>query len=337
MALETTTNWPPAISIIDLSLDEPQVVRKLRSACIEVGFFYVVNHGIPQDLIDRTFSESKRFFDQPSEWKMKIMADENYRGYNAFEEETLDGANQSKGGTKEGFYIGREIPKDSPEAKQHLHGPNQWPENFPGWRKCMEEYYAAVQKVSNRLVELLALALECGKDHFRKSFERPIALLRLLHYSSERSVPGEGVFACGAHSDYGMLTVLATDSVPGLQVLRRSSGSDEGIWQDVDPVPGGFIVNLGDMLQQWSNDRFKSTIHRVVNRTGQDRYSIPFFYEPSFDTMVETLPSCVDPEHPVKYTPVMYGDHIMAKFHSSHALYAETSAKRTENAESDKH
>eukprot|EP00882_Tetradesmus_deserticola_P026949 GHRQ01029774.1.p1 GENE.GHRQ01029774.1~~GHRQ01029774.1.p1 ORF type:complete len:192 (+),score=75.26 GHRQ01029774.1:466-1041(+) len=166
-----------------------------------------------------------------------------------------------------------------------------------------------------RLLRLLALSLALPADYFAPHFTHPMVALRPLHYTAEVSAPASGVFGAGAHSDYGMLTLLATDEVPGLQVHL------DGSWQAVQPLAGAFIVNLGDMLERWTNGLFKSTLHRVINTTGQERYSIPFFFEPNFTTRVECLPCCVTEERPPAYPPTTAGEHLLAKYAQTHAGY----------------
>lgn len=157
-------------------------------------------------------------------------------------EETLDPARQSMGDTKEGYYIGRHVDADSEEARKPLHGPNVWPDEnlLPGWRETMEGYFQAVSALGQRLTNLLGLALGLKEGAFSPHFTRPMAALRLLRYTEQKAVPEEGIFSAGAHSDYGMITILTTDQVPGLQILSK-----QGEWLDVSPKRDCFIVNLG--------------------------------------------------------------------------------------------
>uniref|UniRef100_A0A7S3QLD7 Fe2OG dioxygenase domain-containing protein n=2 Tax=Dunaliella tertiolecta TaxID=3047 RepID=A0A7S3QLD7_DUNTE len=233
--------------------------------------------------------------------------------------ETLDPSSQKQGDTKEGFYFGREISPESPEAKLPLHGPNQWPNEHlvPGYRASMEQYMRAMNELGHRLLRLLALGLGLPPDHFDRFFDRPMIFLRPLHYAPKVSAPSEGVFGAGAHSDYGMLTLLKTDDVPGLQIHTDATG-----WMDVPPKPECFIINLGDMLERWTNGMYKSTLHRVVNTTGKERYSLACFFEPNFDTIVECLPQCCSPERPPQFPPTTSGQHLLDKYASTHAGYA---------------
>lgn len=246
-------------------------------------------------------------------------------------EETLDPEVQTRGDTKEGYYIGPEVDReDGRYDPAKLSGPNVWPSSeaseegrggvshgLPNFRPVMEQYHAAASAVGHKLVRLLALAI--GLDdghHFDAAFHEPMAFLRLLHYAAERSDPKKGVFACGAHSDYGMITLLLTDDVtPGLQILTK----DER-WIDVPPRKGAFVVNLGDMLERWTNGLFRATRHRVLTAGEGERYSVPFFYEPNFDAKVECLDVCCgEGNDPPRYLPTTAGRHLLDKYRQTHA------------------
>lgn len=343
------------VPIVDLSGCEPGSPREastasvVRDACYGAGFFYVVGHGVPDALIDETFRASAAFFALPVEAKLALSATaQNARGYTAVAAETLDPAKQSRGDTKEGFYIGRELEPGEPENAIERRGGNQWPDanaataSAPGmaqWRATMEAYFAALHTLAMRLLRLVALALDLPPTYFDTAFQRPMETLRLVKYTSEVSSPTSGVLSCGEHTDYGMLTLLKTDDVPGLEVLLRDDESNSdatnapsddaaspapgnagGRWVPVPPRRDAFIVNLGDMLQRWSNDTVRSTLHRVVNTHGRERYSTPFFFEPCFHAVVECLPHCVDntsggrrggrPRHP----PITSGAYLLQRY-----------------------
>jgi len=303
--------------VIDLSQGEEQVAAALKHACESVGFFYLAGHGVSEELMGRLFAANRALFGLPLEQKRAMTADANNRGWTPFREETLDPSVQTTGDTKEGFYFGRDIPADSPEASLPLHGPNQWPreELVPGYRATAEAYLAAMMALGARMLRVLALSLGLPPAHFERHFTSPMVFLRPLHYDATRSDPDAGVFGAGAHTDYGLLTFLATDEVPGLQIHAG------GAWRDVAPRPGCLIVNLGDMLERWTNGRYRSTLHRVVTRGGQERYSVACFYEPNFTARVECLPCCCGPDAPPRYPPTTAGQHILDKYASTHAGY----------------
>ncbi|KAL3133076.1 hypothetical protein ABBQ38_006978 [Trebouxia sp. C0009 RCD-2024] len=316
--VSTTLNPTDAeVHVVDLSLSDKEAAAAILHACVTTGFFYVANHGVPERVIEEHWLQSRAFFNLPITNKLSLLADSNNRGYTPMAEETLDPEHQSQGDTKEGLYFGRDLPADCEEAKLPLHGPNQWPSEalLPGYKAAMETYMAAVHGLSNRLLLLIAIALQLPSDFFLQFYDKPMMYLRPLHYSPQVSLPEEGVYGAGAHTDYGALTVLATDDSPGLQI------NTGGQWHHVKPIPGTFIINLGDMLERWTNGYFRSTLHRVVNNVGKERYSTAFFYDPNFTARVECLPQCCK-GMPPKYPPTTSGQHVLDKYAMTHAGYS---------------
>mmetsp|Transcript_10334 Transcript_10334/g.14589 ORF Transcript_10334/g.14589 Transcript_10334/m.14589 type:complete len:325 (+) Transcript_10334:134-1108(+) len=319
-------------TIPTLRLDNPDkqnTVDSLRSACTDVGFFYLEGHGISDEILHDVMQACRIVFDLPLSSKQSLSDKNMSRGYTAFEEETLDPGKQTRGDTKEGFYFARDIPKSSPKYNPaKLAGPNVWPSPAlcpemtdtacDAFRDSIMTYFEKASELGFRIVQMLALAIGLDDErYFDKDFTEPMAAMRPLHYASEKSNPEKGVFACGAHSDYGMITLLLTDENPGLQILTK-----QGEWVDVPPKPGSFVVNLGDMLERWTNGLFRSTVHRVLTSGENDRYSIPFFYEPNFDSKVECLPICCSPDNPAKYTPTTSGEHLLEKYRQTHADFS---------------
>jgi len=313
------------MSIPTVRLDDPdrdRAVRSLRDACVNHGFFYLEGHGIAPSFLEQVMAQSKALFDLPLESKMKVKDTVLNRGYTAFEEETLNPEVQTKGDTKEGFYIGVDVPADSPHYNPaKLKGPQPWPSSETcGCFECevfqttMQQYFEEASSVGFRLVQLLALAIGVDEHYFDDAFQDAMAVLRLLHYAKEESRPEDGVYACGAHSDYGMITLLLTDLNPGLQIYTK----DEE-WIDVPPRPKAYVVNLGDMLERWTNGLFRSTKHRVLTSAESERYSIPFFYEPAFDTEVTCIDVCCSEDNPAKWKPTTSGQHLLDKYKQTHA------------------
>ena len=196
----------------------------------------------------------------------------------------------------------------------------------------MEEYQNSCAAVCMRLVTLLGKAVTlCANDSdkfadfdFAPHFTNPLRVLRLLHYNKKTSSIKDGIFGCGAHTDYGMLTLLLTDDVPALQIYPRSSeqkdaqiAKDDPNWKTVPPMEGAFIVNLGDLLQRWTNDMYKSTLHRVVNLSNKERYSVPFFFAPNFDCKVECIPACCDTKEAM-YPSTTSGKHLRGRYVAAH-------------------
>jgi len=306
-------------------MQDADVAKALHDACSKVGFFYLEDHSIPQTLIDEVFRLSMQLFSLPKEQKEQLADSVLQRGYTKFEEETLDPANQpTRGDTKEGYYIGDE--SDAIDASR-LIGPNVWPTpdaclldqvQCNSFRCTMEKYRSEATRVCMKLLGCFALAVGSSNPQlFDEYFTEPKTFIRLLHYSSEASDERNGLYACGAHSDYGMLTLLLTDDNPGLQV--RLEG---GEWIDIPPKKGAYVVNIGDMFERWTNGKFRSTVHRVITPAdANERYSIPFFFEPNFDALVECLETCCSEDDPPKYPPITAGQHLLNMYEKTHAEF----------------
>ncbi|XP_017222578.1 2-oxoglutarate-Fe(II) type oxidoreductase hxnY [Daucus carota subsp. sativus] len=293
------------LAVIDLSsTDRLATAKSIHQACINYGFFYLINHGVENELIQKVLEESRNFFSLPLEEKLKLPWKER-RGYTPLYAEKLDTSLRSQGDLKETFYIGT-----LDEDKHHL---NQWPsrEILPSWRFTMELYYEKVLAVGRRLLSLIALALDLEEDFFLK--DGPLdPLLRLLHYPAEQEFLDEKVLGASAHSDYGMITLLASDSAPGLQVCREKSKEPQ-VWEDVHHMSGAFVVNIGDLMERWTNCLYRSTLHRVI-RTGQERYSMALFLDPCPDSIVECLRSCYSEASPPRFPPIRSGDYLNERF-----------------------
>ncbi|KAH1223520.1 2-oxoglutarate-Fe(II) type oxidoreductase hxnY [Glycine max] len=272
-----------------------QTGKERYSACIEYGFFYLVNHGVENDLV-KAFDESKRFFSLPPGEKMKL-ARKEFRGYTP-QDPTLG----LHGDSKESYYIGPMA--DSASVKL-----NQWPseELLENWRPSIEAIYWKLFEAGKKLYSLIALSLNMDEDFFDKigAVDKPSAFLRLLRYPGEMGPHQE---ICSAHSDTGALTLLMTDGVPGLQICRDKL-KEPRVWEDVPYMEGAFIVNIGDLMERWTNCLYRSTMHRV-KRTGKERYSMAFFLDPHPDCVVECLKSCCSESCPPRFTPIRSGDYM---------------------------
>ncbi|CAL1375898.1 unnamed protein product [Linum trigynum] len=299
------------LPVIDLSSpDRLSTANSIRQACVDYGFFYLANHGVEEELIKRAFEESRKFFSLPLDEKMKLPRKE-HRGYSPLYAENLDPDSSSKGDSKEAFYVG---PVRGSGNKAEL---NQWPspEVLPSWRSTMESYHEKVMSAAGRLISLIALALKLDEDYFVKvgALDDPEGFLRLLHYPGELgSSDEEPIYGASAHSDYGMTTLLLTDGVAGLQVCREKWRQPR-VWEDVPQIHGCFIVNIGDMMERWTNCLFRSTLHRVMP-TGQERYSMAFFMDPNPDCIVECLESCCSESCPPRFPAIRSGDYFTERF-----------------------
>ena len=307
-----------AVPVIDLGgfltgtpAERKQVARQIGEACRNIGFFYIVNHGVPAELRASVFAEAKRFFDSPLERKLEIDIERSacHRGYFKLGGENLDPAKQKQGGDlKEGIKIGRDLSPDHPlvRAGIPLHGPDQWPSGLPGWRDVMQAYYDRLCDLGRTLMRAFALSLALPEDRFEGLLTLPMATLGPLRYPPHPGPVTEARLGAGAHSDFGCLTILAQDDAGGLQVRDRA-----GRWIDAPAMPGTFVVNVGDMMARWTNDRFASTPHRVINRSGGARYSLPFFYDPDHDAPVACLDTCQGPDNPPRYAPTTGLRHLL--------------------------
>ena len=304
------------IPLIDISTlvdgsDEAGVAEKLRGAAERVGFLYVTGHGIPQSMVDGMFAQAKAFFDRPQEEKMAAHIGNwpVHRGYFPLFEENTDPAMTAD--LKEGFDIGRDLGPDDPEVQAGLplHGPNQWPEGDPSFRAAADAYFNALCRLGERLMRGFAIALELEPDFFADKIDRPLAQLRLLHYPPQSGHVEARTIGCGAHTDYGCVTILAQDANGGLQVRNT-----DGDWIFAPPVPGAFIVNLGDQMARWTNGRFQATPHRVINVSGRERYSMPFFFDPNWEAEIACLPGCEIPGERPKFAPVLAGPYLQSRF-----------------------
>lgn len=306
----------PVIDVSDLCSSDPQRRRQvgegLRRACLDKGFFYCAGHGVPQGLIDAVFAETKALFDQPVERKLAIEKSLSTcnRGYEVLGGQTLEaGAPPDR---KEGFYIGVELPADDPrvEAGRFNRSPNLWPSDLPGFRPTMVAYFAALQELGARLMRALALSLELDESFFDPYCRDPLTTLRLLHYPPQRADAEAGEKGAGAHTDFGGLTILLQDEVGGLQVYDEERQG----WIHADPIPGAFVCNLGDLIQRWTNRRYRSTLHRVVNASGRERYSIPFFHVGNPDYEVRCIPTSLRERDVPLYPPITVEDHLRAMY-----------------------
>jgi isopenicillin N synthase-like dioxygenase len=270
--------------------DVAEVVARLDEACVGTGCFVVVGHGLDDEL-GRAFEAATRFFALPTAVKERsAMVDDN--GY--------AGVGSGRAGGKEMMDIA-------------VDGFDRWPD-LDGFRDAVERYQAAALVVAADLLRALAVALDLDPHFFADRMRRPQCFLRLLRYPPGPSASGDDAVLTGRHTDYGAITLLATDGVPGLEVRTR-----DGEWQAVTAPPTSLVVNLGDMLARWTNDRYVSTPHRVVS-DGRERSSIPFFVNPDPSTEVACLPSCVTPARPCRYEPITASVFLQGRIDGTIAL-----------------
>lgn len=310
-----------AIPVIDISplvsgspAQAQAVTKALGQACRDVGFFYISGHGVPPALMKRVFEASAAFFTGPASIReaVSFSGPGDNRGYIRLGGETLDPGKPPD--VKEAFNIGLELPPDDPEmlARAPFRAANLWPD-VPDFRETMLDYFNRVWRLGRDLHRGFALDLGLEPNYFETRLDRPNATLRLLHYPQSTTPPSEGQLGAGVHTDYGNVTLLATDEVGGLMVQDRS-----GRWLDAPVIPGTFVCNIGDCLMRWSNDVYVSTPHKVVN-PGKDRYSVAFFLDPNPDAVVACLPTCVSADRPAKYAPVTGAEFLRSRLEPTYA------------------
>lgn len=314
-ALEAARVSVATLPIIDISglssaniADRKAVGAALRVACLDKGFFYIKNHGVSEDLISDVFSEAAAFFALPSEQKDEVNKAKSpcNRGYETLQGQTLEAG--APPDLKEGYYVGPDHAPDDPRvlAGMFNHGANQWPPQRPNFKPVMQAYLNEMMALSARMMEGIALSLDLPENYFDGYNRDPMATVRLLHYPPQPAQARPNQKGAGAHTDFGGLTLLRQDDVGGLQVWDQTSDG----WIHADPVPGTYVVNLGDMIARWTNDRYRSTVHRVVNMSGRERYSVPFFYTGNYAHTVECIPTCLSPGEAPKYPPITVEAHM---------------------------
>ncbi|WP_271274220.1 isopenicillin N synthase family dioxygenase [Aliamphritea hakodatensis] len=307
------------IPIIDIGplldgSDPQQVANQIGDICENVGFLYIRNHGVDKALIQAAYEQAEAFFKLPIAEKQKLHishSGQTLRGYIPMYAENVDPENTKD--HKECFDLGAECPATTP-----FHGPNLMPDTPAAFRETFERYHSAMMKLAEQLISAIALSLNLPADYFAKLQQNPITIQRLLHYPSQSGDIRQEEIGIGAHTDYGFLTILGQDNNGGLQVQNR-----QGEWIDAPPVEDTFIVNIGDLVQTFTNDKYISTMHRVINTSGRERYSLPFFIDLDFDAEVSVVPTCQSDSNPAKYQPYTCGQHKYKRFIDSYEHLGE--------------
>lgn len=317
----SVTEQVGAIPVIDLGPfragapgAKARTAAAIRAALESIGFFGIQNHGLPDAAVDSAIDAAREFFALPVEEKLAVKISPAHRGYMPMGDQHRVEAKRPN--LSESFLVGSDLAPDDPDvlAGKPMHGPNQWPARPARLRGALEGYHHEAKLLGFQLLELFEAALDLPEGRFRSCFERPMPFVRALHYPpAPEPRPGD-LYGAAPHTDFGFLTVVTQDDVGGLQVRRR-----DGEWIDAPRLPGTAVVNVGDMLMRWTNDRFVSTQHRVMNPRGRERYSLAYFFDPQFDTVVECLPSCTGPGNPPRYERTTWGEYLTARFDANHA------------------
>ena len=303
-----------------------EIARQVARAVEEIGFLTVVGHGVPRALMAETAAQYRAFFDLPVEVKAKCAnaAQNINRGYIAYGTEFVAASHgeSTPPDFRETFAIGRfDLGDDpyyaAPEAG-YAYEPNLWPDGLGGFADTLKSYYRAMEALNRRTLRIFATALALEEDFFLDKFDRHASVLRGIDYPEQTAPPAPGQLRCGAHSDFGSHTFLLIDDAPGgLQTLDRA-----GRWIDVTPPPESFVVNIGDLTMHWTNDRWLSNLHRVVNpppdaKAGTRRQSIAFFVQPNYDAPIECIETCLRPGEQPRHPPVKAWEHRHAKLSST--------------------
>lgn len=299
--------------------DKQEVARQIDAACSSTGFLSITGHQVAPGLIDEMFETTTAFFEQPVARKLELHLDDAAanRGYAPLGTEALSYSLgiESPPDLFEAFNMGRDVPPagSTDEERAAYFSPNVWPDD--AFRSVWLRYWDACEALGLDLVDMFAMALDLEPGYFRPFVDKSISVMRANWYnrSADAPPPEPNQLRMGAHSDYGCLTILAGDQVPGLQIRDT-----EGAWHDVQPPANAFLVNLGDLLAEWTNDRWRATVHRVVPPPGSNdgafrRRSIAWFQQPNHDARIEVLSTCVTADNPARYRPTTSGEHLMNK------------------------
>ena len=310
------------VPLVDLSgAFEPgtrrnEAVDAIRRACEDVGFLVITGHGVSDEAVARIDTTARRFFNLPLDDKMELVSHYgNRRGYKPLRSSTLalSRDQETPPDLAELYLVNRFDDREAArraglrEGREAFFSPNRWPDPdlMPGFRESFLAYYAVMEDLAARIMRLMALALDLDEHWFDDKIADHITGLAALRYPALDAAPLPGQFRRGPHSDWGSLTILYSDGVPGLQIL-----SPEGEWEDVPAVEGSFVINIGDLMAAWTNDRWVSTLHRVVVADGAwgERISVAFFHQPTYDARIECIPTCTSPDDPPRHKPTTSGE-----------------------------
>lgn len=314
-AREIAVTDVPVIDVAPLRNKEPAGLRyvadAMRSAAEHAGFFYVRNHGISSELIERVDALGREFFAQSIERKLTVAPLAHHRGFLQIGQAKMH--SKAKPDLKESFIWGLDVAADDPDylAGNRMIGPNRWPDFMPHMRASLNEYMAAANDCGQMLLQAFAVSLNVAPQRFTGQFHKPVSRGSLVYYPAQPPDAGERQFGVSPHTDYGVITLLHQDKVGGLQVSNR-----RGEWVTAHPIQDTLVINVGDLLARWSNDRFKSTPHRVVNTSGRERLSIAVFVDPDYDTAIEPV---VAAGEQARHAPTRCGDYILGRFDASFA------------------
>ena len=299
-----------------------RIAEELRVALTEIGFYFITGHGVPPELTRETFRQAARFHAQPLDRKLAIKLDKHNVGYLPLRGDTLRTstvATVTKANLNEALFVARDLPTDHPDvlSGRRFRSANQWPPSLPGFRETVTAYCDALERLVQKLVPLYARALDLPAGYFDAPFKEPQYKLRATHYPPEPDAPDDE-FGIAPHTDTSFLTLLAPNAVPGLSIRSQA-----GNWIDAPSIPGAFMVNGGQLLLRWTNDRFLATAHRAINRSGGERYALAFFCDANIDWPIAAAPTCVGPDNPPKYETTYYTDYMIRYQQQSYNVFGD--------------
>jgi len=310
----TDTEIIPVIDLGPYLAGAPGAVDRtageLRFALTEIGFYFIVNHGVPSGQIREVFQQAARFHTQPLDAKLAIKLDKHNVGYLPMKGDTLRTSTVetvTKANLNEALFVARNLPYDHPDvlADRRFRSANQWPADLPGFRDIVVGYCDTMERLVQKMVRLYARALDLPAEYFDHPFKEPQYKLRMTHYPNQAGATDDE-FGIAPHTDTSFLTLLAPNHVPGLSIRTQS-----GKWIEAPAIPDAYVVNGGQLLQRWTNDHFLATPHRAVNRSGGERYALAFFCDSNIDWPVAAVPTCVGPDEPSKYPTTYYTDYMI--------------------------
>lgn len=301
-----------AIPVLDFSPmlsgrveDRRRLADELRTACTEVGFFYLKNHGFPKAVIRRAHEAMQRFFALPLPEKMKIhyMSTPNHRGYVAPGDIKAD--HELRGGDMhEAVELAQDLPQDDPDYLRGIkfYGPNAWPAIPEDFRWALGTYFDTQLEFGEKMLRAFALALDLPEDYFTSIYTKPMSRLRACYYPPQAPDWDVRKIGIGAHKDYEIFTTVWQSQHAGLQVKAAA-----GEWIEVTPIEDTFVINIGNLMQRWTNDKFLSRPHRVVNLTREHRYSLVQFFGVNYDAVMDAFPTCKSEDEPARYPAISCG------------------------------
>jgi isopenicillin N synthase-like dioxygenase len=310
----TASTTIPVIDLGPYLAGEPggmeRAAGELRLALTEIGFYFIVNHGVPEAMIRDVFREAARFHAQPLDTKMQVRIDKHNVGYLPMRGDTLRTSTVetvTKANLNEALFVARELADDHPDvvAGRRFRSANHWPHDLPGFRETVVAYCDTLERLVQKLVRLYAVALGLPAAYFDGPFTDFQYKLRMTHYPNQ-PVSANDEFGIAPHTDTSFLTLLAPNDVPGLSIRTQS-----GAWIDAPAIEDAYVVNGGQMLQRWTNDVFLATPHRAINRSGGERYALAFFCDANIDWPVAAVPTTVGPDKPPKYPTTWYTDYMI--------------------------